>query len=494
MGGVRTALYCYLFAKKNNGDFILRIEDTDQTRFVSGAEQYILEALDWCGLHPDESIVKGGDSGPYRQSERKEIYQKYADQLIKSGYAYYAFDSAEELEAMRERLKAEGAQDWHYNARSRNSMVNSLTLSENEVHDRISTGEKFVIRLKVPPNERITFTDLVRGDVEVNTNTMDDKVIFKSDGMPTYHLANVVDDYLMRISHVIRGEEWLPSAPLHLLLYRYLGWEKERPEFAHLPLILKPNGNGKLSKRDGDKLGFPVFPIEWKDPQTETISSGYREQGYFPEAFINMLALLGWNPGDNRELFSLEEMVHAFSIERVNKAGAKFDPNKTKWFQEQYLRMQSDETLAKIIQPLATERGWENDLSYLAKVCELMKPRSVFAPDLLEGKYFFEAPTSYDAKTVRKKWKEHTATHMLELNAAFQALKDFSATSLEKTLKEYMEQHQLSFGALLPNFRLLLTGLGNGPSLFEIAALLGKSEVNDRMVHGIKAISDASED
>ena len=347
MGGVRTALYNYLFAKKHGGDFILRIEDTDQTRYVPGAEEYIIESLKWCNLIPDEGVGFGGEYGPYRQSERKEtgMYRTYAEQLVENGYAYYAFDTPEELEQMRENLKKAGVAAPQYNAVTRNSMKNSLTLSAEEVKSRIENGDPYVIRIKMPRNEEVKFKDLIRGWVVVNSNNLDDKVIFKADGMPTYHLANVVDDYSMKITHVIRGEEWLPSGPLHVLLYKYLGWEEEMPQFAHLPLILKPDGNGKLSKRDGDRLGFPVFPLEWKDPKSGEISSGYREKGYFPEAFVNMLALLGWNPGTEQELFTLDELVQAFSLERVGKSGAKFDPDKTRWFNQQYLRKKSNEAI-----------------------------------------------------------------------------------------------------------------------------------------------------
>ena len=350
MGGIRTALYNYLFAKKNKGDFILRIEDTDQGRYVPGAEKYIIDALNWCGLAPDESPVSPGDFGPYRQSERKQMYRQYADILIEKGFAYYAFDTPEDLENMRDLAKKAKMPNWQYNVISRTSMKNSLTLSADETEKILANGDPFTIRIKMPRNEDVRFYDEIRGWVIVNTNNMDDKVIFKGDGMPTYHLANVVDDYNMKISHVIRGEEWLPSAPLHVLLYKYLGWEEVMPKFAHLPLILKPDGNGKLSKRDGDRLGFPVFPLEWTDPETKEVSSGYKEKGYFKDAFINMLAFLGWNPGDSREIFSLPELIDAFSLERVGKSGAKFDPDKTKWFNQQYLRSKSNTELAELLQ------------------------------------------------------------------------------------------------------------------------------------------------
>ena len=492
MGGVRTALYCFLFAKKNNGDFVLRIEDTDQKRYVQGAVNYILEALNWCGISPDEGIEVGGDFGPYRQSERKAMYQQYAQKLIDSGHAYYAFDTPEDLEQMREKLKKAGVDNRQYNAVTRSTMKNSLTLSTDEVKQRLDSGEKYVIRLKVPGNEEIRFEDLVRGWVVVHSSNIDDKVIFKGDGMPTYHLANVVDDHLMEITHVIRGEEWLPSAPLHILLYRYLGWEDSRPEFAHLPLILKPDGNGKLSKRDGDRLGFPVFPLNWIDPVTGSVSPGYKEQGYFPEAFINMLALLGWNPGDNREIFSLNELVDEFTLERVNKAGAKFDPDKTRWFQQQYLRNTSDEKLAELFIPVLKENGIECSNEYAQKVCGLMKDRVTFVADMLDGKYLFEAPESYDEKTIRKKWKERTPEIMVDLIGVLQGIENFNAENIESEFKAFLEEKELGFGAVLPNFRVLVTGMGMGPSMFEISELLGKEEVISRIETGLKKLDNAN--
>jgi len=492
MGGVRTALYCYLFAKKNNGDFVLRIEDTDQKRYVQGAENYILEALNWCGISPDEGIEVGGETGPYRQSERKTTYQQYVQRLIDSGHAYYAFDTPEDLEQMREKLKKDGVADRQYNAVSRASMKNSLSLSSDEVKQRLHSGEKYVIRLKVPGNEEIHFEDLVRGKVVVHSSNIDDKVIFKGDGMPTYHLANVVDDHLMKITHVIRGEEWLPSAPLHILLYRYFGWEDSRPEFAHLPLILKPDGNGKLSKRDGDRLGFPVFPLNWTDPVTGSVSPGYKEQGYFPEAFINMLALMGWNPGDEREIFSLEELIEEFTLERVNKAGAKFDPEKTRWFQQQYLRNTPNDQLAELFNPILIENGIVCSDEYAQKVCGLMKVRATFIPDMLEGKYLFEAPETYDEKTINKKWKERTPGIMVDLIGVLQGIEDFIAENIEIEFKTFLEEKELGFGAVLPNFRVLVTGKGMGPSMFEISELLGKSEVISRMENGLKKLEDAN--
>ena len=401
IGGVRTALYNYLFAKKHNGNLILRIEDTDQSRYVDGAEEYIVNSLQWCGIKFDEGPINGGDFGPYKQSQRKDIYKKYAEFLVDNDKAYYAFDTKEELEEMRVRMKKAGVASPQYNSITRESMHNSISLSEDEVQKRIKENQKYVIRLKIPRNEEVKINDLVRGWVVVNTNNIDDKVIFKSDGMPTYHLANVVDDYLMKITHVIRGEEWLPSAPLHVLLYKYLGWESKQPKFAHLPLILKPDGNGKLSKRDGDRLGFPVFPLNWTNPETKEISLGYKEGGYFPEAFINMLAFLGWNPGTPQELFSLNELCKTFSLERVGRSGAKFDFDKTKWYNQQYLRSKTKTELAETLQVLLKENNINADINYVANVCEQLKERATFVKDMWdEGKYFFQQPRLYDEKTI----------------------------------------------------------------------------------------------
>ncbi len=493
IGGVRTALYNYLFAKKNGGDFLLRIEDTDQTRYVPGAEDYILESLKWCGITPDEGVGVGGEYGPYRQSERKEegIYKKYVDQLIESGNAYYAFDTPEELEQMRENLKAAGVAAPQYNANSRNSMKNSLTLSSEEVQKRLDAGEPYVVRVKIPRNEEVRFKDIIRGWVLVHSSNLDDKVLYKSDGMPTYHMANVVDDYLMKITHVIRGEEWLPSGPLHVLLYQFLGWADVMPEFAHLPLLLKPDGNGKLSKRDGDRLGFPVFPLEWHSPEGE-ISSGYREKGYFSDAFINMLAFLGWNPGTPQEIFSLEELVQAFSLERVGKSGAKFDPEKTRWFNEQYLRAKSNEELAQLVKPLVEAKGYQypND-AFLAEFCGLMKERATFVEDMLSDDFLFVAPSQYDEQTLNKKWKEDTPEIIKELKTILENISDFNAENIETEFKAFLERKSLGFGAVLPNFRLLVTGLGMGPSMFEICALLGKEETLKRINVGLEKFAAA---
>ena len=489
IGGVRTALYNYLFAKKHQGKIILRIEDTDQSRFVKGAENYIIESLNWCGIKFDESIVNKGDYGPYRQSDRKEIYREYAEKLIEEGNAYYAFDTSEELDEMRSRMKKAGVPSPQYNSITRSSMKNSISLSEDEVKNRLNSDEKYVIRIKMPRNEEVKIHDVIRGWVVVNTNNMDDKVIFKSDGMPTYHLANVVDDYLMKISHVIRGEEWLPSAPLHVLLYKFLGWGKEMPKFAHLPLILKPDGNGKLSKRDGDRLGFPVFPINWTNPDNGDVSLGYKEQGYITEAFINMLSFLGWNPGTTQEIFSMNELIQSFSLERVGKAGAKFDFDKTKWFNQQYLRAKNKEDLANELQIILKENNIKMDDKFVASVCNQLKERATFVKDMwLEGAYYFAAPTAYDEKTIRKKWKEDTPGFLSELQIRLEKISDFSSKNIEIEFKKYLEDNDLGMGRLLPAFRLALTGLGMGPSLFDIASLLGKTETLMRMEVALNTI------
>ena len=489
IGGVRTALYNYLFAKKHQGKIILRIEDTDQSRFVNGAENYIIESLNWCGIKFDESIINKGDFGPYRQSDRKEIYREYAEKLIEEGNAYYAFDTSEELDEMRSRMKKAGVPSPQYNSITRSSMKNSISLSEDEVKNRLNNDEKYVIRIKMPRNEEVKIHDVIRGWVVVNTNNMDDKVVFKSDGMPTYHLANVVDDYLMKISHVIRGEEWLPSAPLHVLLYKFLGWSKEMPKFAHLPLILKPDGNGKLSKRDGDRLGFPVFPIKWINPDNGDVSLGYKEQGYITEAFINMLSLLGWNPGTTQEIFSMNELIQSFSLDRVGKAGAKFDFDKTKWFNQQYLRAKNKEDLANELQIILKENNIKMDDKFVASVCNQLKERATFVKDMwLEGAYYFSAPTTYDEKTIRKKWKEDTPRFLSELKIRLEKISDFSSINIEIEFKKYLEDNDLGMGRLLPAFRLALTGLGMGPSLFDIASLLGKTETLMRMEVALNTI------
>ncbi|MCB9223666.1 MAG: glutamate--tRNA ligase [Crocinitomicaceae bacterium] len=484
MGGVRTALYNYLFAKKHGGDFLLRIEDTDEKRFVEGAQQYIIDSLKWCGIEPNEGAGYGGELGPYVQSERKTMYQPYAQQLVDSGHAYIAFDTAEELDKMRDQAKEMGLPNWQYNSVTRSSMKNSISLSKEEVEKRIAAGDEYTIRMKMPRNEEIKFEDIIRGWVSVNTNNLDDKILLKPGGMPTYHLANIVDDHLMQITHVIRGEEWLPSAPLHVLLYDAFGWE--RPQFAHLPLILRPDGNGKLSKRDGDRLGFPVFPLNWTTSEGE-LYSGYKEAGYFPGAFINMLCLLGWNPGNNEEIFTLDEMVDKFSLERVGKSGARFDPEKTKWFNQQYLRSTANEELAEMVKPMI---NGDFSIPYIAKVCELMKERATFISDIVnDGQYFFSEVTSYDDGTVKKKWKEDTPTIMEELISELEAISDFTTENIEKVFSAYLEKKGYGFGNVGPGFRLLVTGSGMGPSMFDICATLGKEKVLERMKKGIDIVN-----
>jgi glutamyl-tRNA synthetase len=487
MGGVRTALYNYLFAKKHGGDFLLRIEDTDQGRFVPGAEQYIIEALKWCGIEPNEGVGYGGDCAPYRQSERKPMYKPYAEKLIAAGWAYYAFDTSEDLDNIRKQAELAKMPNWQYNSISRMTMKNSLTLPADEVEKRLAAGDPYVIRFKMPRNEEVRFQDLIRGWVVFSTNELDDKVLFKSDGMPTYHLANVVDDMTMNISHVIRGEEWLPSAPLHVLLYKAFEWEA--PLFAHLPLILKPDGNGKLSKRDGDRLGFPVFPLEWKDPETGAISSGYREKGYFPKAFINMLLLLGWAPGNNQEIFTEQEMIDAFTIERIGKSGSKFDPDKTRWFNQQYLRATPHHELAQMLHPMLKEKGIDVSLEYTENVVGLMMERAVFVEDMLEGMYLFQGPTEFDAEAVSKKWKVGESAVIIQKWAdAMNALEDFSFESIDHRFKEFLQEENLGMGAVMPLFRLLLTGTLTGPAAAQVASVIGKEEVMKRVAFGIEKL------
>jgi len=488
MGGVRTALFCYLFAKKHNGDFVLRIEDTDQTRYVKGAEEYIIESLKWCGIEPNEGVGFGdGQYAPYRQSERKElgIYKKYAEQLIASGYAYYAFDTAEELDAMRKRLEAAKVVAPQYNSVSRQNMRNSLTLSEDEVKKLLDAGNPYVVRLKVPRNEEIRFHDIIRGWIVVNSTQVDDKVLLKSDGMPTYHLAHVVDDIEMKISHVVRGEEWLPSAPAHVLTYRYLGIEAEMPLMAHLPLILKPDGNGKLSKRD--KSGIPMFPLNWFDERTGESYVGYRESGFFSEAFINMLALLGWNPGTTQELFSLQELIIAFSFDRVHKAGAKFDPEKTKWFNQQYLRKKSDEELEILFTPVLKEKAINADSEFIQHVCRLVKEKAHFISEFwVNASYFFIAPIGYDAEVLKKRLNDQTGNFIKELKKSFDEVSDFTAYETETVFKVAAEKSGLGAGQVMQLFRVSITGVGGGPALFEIVELLGKKEINNRLQRFIK--------
>lgn len=481
MGGVRTALYNYLFAKKLGGKFILRLEDTDQTRFVGGAEDYIIESLKWCGISPDEGVSVGGPHEPYRQSERKPMYRQYAEQLIEKGLAYYAFDTSEELDAVRERAKQAGNANFQYNHITRNSMKNSLTLPAEEVQKRLESGEPYTIRIKLPRNEEVKFEDMVRGWVSVNTANMDDKILLKADGMPTYHLANIVDDHTMEITHVIRGEEWLPSAPLHVIMYQFFGWEA--PKFAHLPLLLRPDGNGKLSKRDGDRLGFPVFPLNWENKETSETASGYREQGFFAGAFINMLAFLGWNPGDNREMFTLEELVEEFSISKVSKSGARFDFEKAKWYNQQYLRKYNDAELGEMLKPILAEKGVEIPADdKLTRIVGLVKERAVFVSDLLdEGSFLFSAPTEYDEKSVSKKWKGDESVDIVnDLIARFEG-EEFTAEGLESSFKAYLGEKGVGFGQAGPVLRIAVAGTMTGPSVFEMMEILGEEECLSRM-------------
>ena len=482
IGGVRTALFNYLFAKKHGGTFYLRIEDTDQTRFVPGAEAYIFEALEWLGIAPEETVGKNEKFGPYRQSERKAMYQQYADQLINSGWAYYAFDTAESLDAMRKEAEANG-NTFIYNHSVREQLDNSLTVSREKVAERIAAGEHYVIRFKTPVNEILELKDIIRGDIKFDTNLLDDKVLFKSDGMPTYHLANIVDDHLMETSHVIRGEEWLPSMPLHVLLYKAFGWNA--PEFAHLPLILKPIGNGKLSKRDGDKMGFPVFPLEWKTE--EGISSGYRENGFFPEAVINFLALLGWNDGTEQEIFSLEELVEKFDLNRIHKAGAKFDPEKNKWFNHQYLQKQSDASLAEAFEKDLAKRNISTSLD-LTKIVGMIKERAHFVNEFWDlADYFFEAPTSYDEKAA-KNWKEETPVLMQQVISELEKIEDFTSANIETLLKEWMTTNEIGMGKVMQPLRLSLVGALKGPHLFDIIEMIGKAETVKRIEKAIASL------
>ena len=484
IGGVRTALYNYLFARRNNGVFILRIEDTDQTRYVEGAEKYIMESLEWAGIKIDEGIREGGPHAPYRQSERKSIYKEYSDELIASGNAYYAFDTPDDLEKLRTEHESRG-ETFYYGSTTRRNLCNSLTLSDEETQNRLEGGEHYVVRYYMPENEDIHFSDLIRGDMVVNTSTLDDKVLYKSDGMPTYHLANIVDDHLMEISHVIRGEEWLPSLPLHKMLYRSFGWES--PEFAHLPLLLKPTGKGKLSKRDGDKMGFPVFPLYW--PYGET-AHGYREDGYFPEAFINMLALLGWNPGTEQEIFSMDELINAFSIDRVGKSGSRFDPEKVKWFNHQYLQKKSNEELTKLFMPLVKEKGFNPSYESLEKLVSLVKERAVFVTDLWkESDFFFIAPESYDAEVLKKRWKEDSPAMLTTLRGVVAAVDAFTAEEIEKQVKEWIATGNQNAGNVFNLFRLLLVGASRGPHIFDIAAWIGKEETLRRLDTGIAKLT-----
>jgi glutamyl-tRNA synthetase len=484
MGGVRTALYNYLFAKKHGGDFLLRIEDTDQNRFVEGAENYIIEALKWCGISPNEGQGIGGKFGPYKQSERKDLYANYSEYLIKTDNAYYAFDTAEELDALRNEYEAE-KKVFTYNAEVRGNLNNSLALGQDQVMKKIEAGEPYVIRFKMPEDEILELTDIIRGDMKVNTSALDDKILFKSDGMPTYHLANIVDDHLMEITHVIRGEEWLPSMALHVLLYKAFKWDV--PEFAHLPLLLKPTGKGKLSKRDGDKMGFPVFPLEWKTD--ESTSMGYREEGYFSESFINMLALLGWNPGTEKEIYTLEELVNDFSLEKVGKSGSRFDPEKAKWFNQQWMKSKSDEEIAKLFQIELQEKGIVEEGQYVKDVVGLVKERATFVSDLWEqSSFFFEAPTEYDAKVIKKRWKGEMNKHIADIRTTIENLESFNRDSAHDAVMALIGEKELNMGQIMNSLRLCMVGAGKGPDLFTIIDWVGKEETLTRLQKGVDNI------
>lgn len=482
-GGVRTALYNYLFARQTGGQMLLRIEDTDQTRYVPGAEEYILESLAWLGIEIDEGPAKGGPHAPYRQSERKEIYKKYAEQLVMEGKAYYAFDTTEELEAMRKRLEEAKVPAAQYNAITRMQMTNSLTLSPEETKARLDNGDPYVIRIKVQPKDDIRFNDMVRGWVVVHSSQIDDKVLLKSDGMPTYHLANIVDDHLMEITHVIRGEEWLPSAPMHVLLYRYLGWEDTMPQFAHLPLLLKPDGNGKLSKRDADLGGFPIFPLEWTDPKTGEKALGFREEGYYPDSTANFLAFLGWNPGTEQELFSMEELIEAFSFDRVHKAGAKFDIQKANWFNQQYLKQKDDVTMAAQVQPLFAAKGIHISDEQAIQIVHLLKDRVHFVKEIVsESAFLFSAPESYDQEIVAKKWNDEAKTGIGAFAEALVSYDGpFAGDSIKQVLTQTLEVAGIKMGKIMQALRLAVTGVGAGPDLMVTMEILGKEEVVSRL-------------
>lgn len=485
IGGVRTALYNYLFARQHGGDLVFRIEDTDSNRFVPGAEEYIIESFRWLGIKFDEGVSFGGEYGPYRQSERRSIYKKYVEQLLAADKAYIAFDTPEQLEAKRAEI-----QNFQYDAHTRGEMTNSLTLPKEEVERRIADGEQYVVRFKVEPGIEVHIDDMIRGHVVIKSDILDDKVLYKSaDELPTYHLANIVDDHLMEITHVIRGEEWLPSAPLHVLLYRAFGWEDTMPKFAHLPLLLKPEGKGKLSKRDGDRLGFPVFPLEWHDPKTGDVSSGYRESGYFPEAVVNFLALLGWNPGTEQELFTLDELVQAFDIHKCSKAGARFDYQKGIWFNHEYMLKKSNEEVANLFAPIVANNGVDESMERITKVVAMMKDRVNFVKELWPlCSFFFIAPTEYDEKTVKKRWKADSAKVMGELAEVLEGIDDFSVEGQEPVVMKWVEEKGYKLGDVMNAFRLTLVGIGKGPGMFDISAFLGKEETLKRMRKAIEVL------
>jgi glutamyl-tRNA synthetase len=485
IGGVRTALYNYLFARRNKGTFILRIEDTDQTRFVEGAEDYIMDSLKWCGIEVDEGIREGGNFGPYRQSDRKEIYREYAEALVEKGYAYYAFDTPDELDHLRKEYEKKG-KTFIYNAEVRGRLNNSLALDQDIWKGKITGGDPYVIRYKMPSAEDIAFTDIIRGDIVVNSATLDDKVLYKSDGMPTYHLAHFVDDHLMEITHVIRGEEWLPSLPLHIMLYRSMGWQP--PLFAHLPLLLKPDGKGKLSKRDGDRMGFPVFPLYW--PYGET-AKGYREEGYYPEAFINMIALLGWNPGTEQEIFSMEELIEAFSLDRVGKSGSRFDPDKAKWFNHQYLQKKTDNELALEFREVLRAKGLHYDVVRIEILIGLVKERVSFVGDIWEQTdFFFHAPEKYDPQVIQKRWKDDSPQVLLDLSEELDKMDDFSVSSVTGTVEGWLQSRGYNTGAVMNILRLVIVGTSRGPGMFDIISWLGKEETLKRITTGINIIGN----
>ncbi len=485
IGGVRTALFNYLFARQHHGDFVFRIEDTDSNRFVPGAEDYIIESFRWLGIKFDEGVSFGGEHGPYRQSERRAIYKKYVDQLLAAGKAYIAFDTPEELEAKRNEI-----QNFQYDAHTRLQMRNSLTMNAKDVQSRIDEGEQYVVRFKVEPGVEVHVHDMIRGEVVIKSDIIDDKVLYKSaDELPTYHLANIVDDHLMEITHVIRGEEWLPSAPLHVLLYEAFGWSDTMPAFAHLPLLLKPEGKGKLSKRDGDRLGFPVFPLEWHDPKSGEVSSGYRESGYFPEAVINFLALLGWNPGTEQEIFTLDELVEAFDISRCSKAGAKFDYQKGIWFNHEYILQKSNEEIATLFAPIVANNGIDVPMERVIKVVGMMKDRVNFVKELWPlCSFFFIPPTEYDEKTVKKRWKEYSAQQMTELAEVLKGIDDFTVEGQEPVVMKWVEEKQYKLGDVMNAFRLALVGIGKGPGMFDISAYLGKEETLKRLYRAVEVL------
>lgn len=485
IGGVRTALYNYLFAKQHGGDLVLRIEDTDSNRFVPGAEEYILESFRWLGIKFDEGVSFGGNYGPYRQSERREIYKKYVKQLLDAGKAYIAFDTPEELEAKRTEIE-----NFQYDAATRLSMRNSLAMPAEEVEALIAAGNQYVVRFKIEPGEKVVVNDIIRGEVTINSSILDDKVLYKSaDELPTYHLANIVDDHLMEITHVIRGEEWLPSAPLHVLLYRAFGWEDTMPRFAHLSLLLKPEGNGKLSKRDGDRLGFPVFPLEWNDPKSGAVSTGFRESDYLPEAVVNFLALLGWNPGDDVEMMSLEELVNKFDLSKCSKAGARFDYKKMVWFNHEYILQKSDRDIAEIFMNVVKQHGVDTTLEHLETIVSLMKGRVNFVHELWDASsFYFEAPQAYDEKTAKKRWKEDSAQKMTELADLLESLDDFSIENQDKAVHEWIEAKGYGMGDIMNAFRLALVGEGKGPQMFHISGLIGKEETLSRLRRAINVL------